>query len=433
MSEIVITPKVRIQPSNLNDYIENIDINYKTPKDVILGTFITRTLELKLSGNSSEIPEEIKISIGMIEETELINQPTFIVKNITSDESTGDLIIKGEDYSSKFNDNFDLELAYPITNLQLAKAICDSVGVPLENENFINSDFVMNVPKIDNKDTKANIISMIAADAGGIAFINENDKVEIRTPTLNNIQIKDIFDQKLKNGKIGPVNSVVLAREPQQDYIQLKEEKSIKLHGKTEIKITNNYIVDDNREGAIQGIYDELLGLEFYCEKINTYLAYKIKPFDLITVDNKLILVNTIRIQYPNLLDGLVGIEQLSKFEVNTTIAKGIEKRIINAELKVNKVEGKVESLVTLETENRNKITTIEQDVNSIKQNVGDITDYKRKVNGVTQVYLTESDNIEILKLEIQGNKTYNNYLYPSENLFPSESLFPNMEGSELM
>lgn len=432
MSDIVITPKVRIQPDNLNEYIENIDINYKTPKDVILGTFITRTLELKLSGISSEIPEEIKISIGMIEETELINQPTFLVKNITSDESTGDLIIKGEDYSSKFNDNFDLELTYPITNLQLAKAICNSVGVILENENFVNSDFVMNVPKIDNKDTKANIISMIAAVAGGIAFINENDRLEIRTPTLNDIQIKDIFEQELKNAKIGPVNSVVLAREPQRDYIQLKEDQSIKIHGKTEIKITNNYIVDDNREGAIQGIYDELLGLEFYCEKINTYLAYKIKPFDLITVDNKPILVNTIRIQYPNFLDGLVGIEQLSKFEVNTAIAKGIEKRIINAEIKVDKVEGKIDSIVSLETENNKKISQVEQDVNEIKQSVKSVANYKRETNGVTEIHLVDAGKLDILKLEVLGNKTYENNLYPGD-LFLSESLYPNMKGSELL
>ena len=57
-----------------------------------------------------------------------------------------------------------------------------------------------------------------------------------------------------------------------------------------------------------------------------------------------------------------------------------------------------------------------------------DFADYKREVEGTTEIHLEDAGEAEILDLEIKGNKTYETNLYPGENVFPSESLQPNME-----
>ena len=94
----------------------------------------------------------------------------------------------------------------------------------------------------------------------------------------------------------------------------------------------------------------------------------------------------------------------------------------------IDQVEGTITQLVKETSEYEEKLTQVEQTVDSISQNVGNIIDYKREVDGVTEIYLEDASNTEITELEIQGNKTYESNLYPGENVFPSESLYPNQE-----
>ena len=106
--------------------------------------------------------------------------------------------------------------------------------------------------------------------------------------------------------------------------------------------------------------------------------------------------------------------------------------KIKRVQSEINQIDGKITQLVQETSEHEEKITKVEQDVDSIKQNVKDVIDYKRTVESVTEVHLTESGEQDILKLEVQGNKTYENNLFPREDLYFSEELEPNMEGSEL-
>lgn len=84
-------------------------------------------------------------------------------------------------------------------------------------------------------------------------------------------------------------------------------------------------------------------------------------------------------------------------------------------------------------SEYEDKLTEVKQDIDSIRQSVSDIANYKREVNGVTEIHLVDSGKQYILKLEIKGNKAYESNLFPNEDLYPSESLYPNIEWSELL
>lgn len=420
---MTLSPKISILPQSLEEYIDDIDINYKTPKDNFLGTFIGRILTLQLSQLNGEIPKEVTIEIEIDGNSK--KQPAFIISQPNKDEISEEVELKGYDYSIKFDVPFDSSIIqFPCTNLELAQAICNYCGVELENVDFINNNFIITSQKVDSKNNCREIIGMIACDAAGIAFMNENNKVEIRSITETDIVIDDIFEHNFTQ-KIGPINSVVIAREPISDYIVLKDDESISNNGLTEMKITNNVLIDDNREEAIIPIFNKLNGIEFICATVETYEGFKVKPFDLVKINNQKILVTNINIKYPNILDGSIGSEQLTKTESNYKIAKGIEKRLINAEAKVDKVTGEITQLAQQTTDHEEKISQIEQDVSSITQQVSEIADITRTVIENNEVHITEAMPVEPGTFKIYGHSTYFKYLYPSEELYPSDNLYP--------
>lgn len=397
---MTIQPNIVIIPTNLKGYINDFEINYETPKEKFIGTFISRTLDLKLANINMDVPNEIKLAIGIDNESP-IPQPTFIITSAKLNEDSGEITLKGIDYSMKFDEYFDLNLSYPLTLGELANAISNKIGITIKNINFPNADYIMNCAKIDKKFTYREIIGMIASAMGGVAFINNNDELEFKNLTNTTLQINNPFEQITQTEKIGPINSVILTREPISDVIQLNDEISIEQNGKTEIKIVNNYLIDDNREGAIQAIYNSLYNFDFYSKQIETYQGYKLNPFDLITLNNKRILITNINIKYPLMLDGYIGNTQMTKNEIRYNTPKEIDKKIIDAEAKVNKVEGEINLLVQKTETNTSSIDNIND---SIK-----LTDKFEKQTNVT-INSAEANLFDVNLFEESRQETREGY-----------------------
>ena len=114
-------------------------------------------------------------------------------------------------------------------------------------------------------------------------------------------------------------------------------------------------------------------------------------------------------------------------FETAITMDGQINAKFITTgTMSVARIEGLANTL-------ENMIVAIQLNSDSIKGIVDNVVDYKRNLEGTTEIHLEDAEKAEIITLEVKGNKTYNNYLFPSENLFPSEDLYSNMEGSELL
>lgn len=117
--------------------------------------------------------------------------------------------------------------------------------------------------------------------------------------------------------------------------------------------------------------------------------------------------------------------------ETNTEYkyADSTDKKINQTYILVDKQNQKIIQQANQITEHEEKLTKVEQDVDSIKQKVKDVIDYKRTVENVSELHLTDAGNCEILKLEIKGNKEFVSELYPRTNLFPRAGLKPNQMG----
>lgn len=404
-NEITLRPKFTSNQANFNQYIEDFEINFKTTKGSFIGTFNTWNITANLNTNNVTIPASIKLNLIINDIS--YKMPTFSLTPVIDEETEEWSEIKGYDKSVLFDTEFTLETTYPTTAGALAQAVCEDVGVEIADTNFINNNFIITRQMVDNKNTNREVIAMIAAIAAGNAFINSDDKLKIRSFIDTDIDIIEYFTSE-KFVKIGPITGVNLAREPIKDYTILNDSELTEQYKKCIVKITNNLIVDDNREGAITGIYNALKGLEFYCKKIQTFEAIGIEPFSFIYAKQNKTLVDTICIKYPTLIDSFVSSTQFTEEESNLNIARGIKKRLINAEAQVDAING----IITLQAEeieeNSEKIATLELTTNGFKvtiSNKADKTDIPSILNQSSEEIYMSANRFSIQSTYFTLNK----------------------------
>lgn len=190
------------------------------------------------------------------------------------------------------------------------------------------------------------------------------------------------------------------------------------------------YIVDSEQ---VKNIYDSIKDFEIYSFEGETIIDPSYDIGDILIVEGKTILYQG-ELEYSGKFMANIKSKIQAKSEQESMQTKeNLKTKVRRVQSQIDQVEGTITQLVQETGEYGEKLTQVQQTVDNIKQNVGAIADYKRKVEGVTEIHLTDSGKADVLKFEIRGNKTYASKLYPSENLYPNSALQPNMEGSELL
>ena len=85
----------------------------------------------------------------------------------------------------------------------------------------------------------------------------------------------------------GPVNSLVLAREPQNDNVYIQDEESVELNGLTELKISDNPFLDIDRYNSRTAIWNRINGFSYkpYVASMPGY--FHLDPGDIINIQIK--------------------------------------------------------------------------------------------------------------------------------------------------
>lgn len=202
--------------------------------------------------------------------------------------------------------------------------------------------------------TYRDIFAQIAQATASTCIIGADDKVYFKpiTGTGEQLTYDNLFKLKLED-QYGEINSVVLSRDPVEgEDVFLKDDESIAANGLTEFKISNNEIVDKNREGAIEPIYNALKGTKYYPFEATTEGLgwYEIgDAFDI--VDDTGAVLPTVLFNINITVDGSLK-ETLktvaeTKTQTQYQYATTISKRIKNTEILVNKQDGQIQSLVS--------------------------------------------------------------------------------------
>ena len=192
----------------------------------------------------------------------------------------------------------------------------------------------------------------------------------------------------------------------------------------------NMYIVDSQQ---IENIYNQLNHFECYSFEGTTIIDPALDIGDILIINGKKVIYQG-DLEYVSKFKASIKskIQAKQKEETTRTIVSD-KTKIRRVQSQIDQVEGTITQLVQETDEYGEKLTQVEQNVDSIRQNVSDIVDYKRKIDGATEIHLINAGIADILKLEIRGNKTYESNLFPNDYIYPSNELYPNVEGSELL
>ena len=283
-----------------------------------------------------------------------IEYGTYLIKETERDEEKQTISIECYDLMLQSMIPYDLALDYKqgVTVKDFLDAICNRLGWKKGYTTFHNCDVLIDEEKYDKSDTFRDALDDIAGVAGGmIGFVD--DKLTVIYPTSSGEVIDEENLKSLTIGKkFGPINSVVLARTPQEDNIYKQDTDSIAINGLNEIRIENNQIIETHREDFMDGVCDALFGLSFELYELESfgigYLNFgeffSIKTAD--GVEHKvLMLCDDLQINQ--------GVKEESKLEepditaTDYSAASETDKTLKKTILRVDKQDNKISALVS--------------------------------------------------------------------------------------
>lgn len=404
-------------------HVLEIDSNVKIEKD----TYINAKVGVKFDSSDYEY---IEYNNYKVTEKPEIQEDTLSYKIMAYDKMVESMI------------DYDLNITERITVRQYLIVICQRLGWNTNNipASFTNSNKLIDPSlHIGIRYTFRDVLDEIATISCSFLFFEGEDfYLAYVTETDEIVDEEYLNEDDVTIGEEYFINSLVFARAEESDNIYRKDDESIERDGLHEFRISDNQLLStNNRSDYIDEMFEYLSSFRFYTYDVKSKGIMFLDICDRFTFNihgqaySTIMLNNEIRITQG--LEECLYADKPEESETDYKYADLTDKRINQTYILVDKQNQKITQLANQNTEFEEKLTIIEQDVDGIKQNVRDIVDYKREAESRTEIHLTESDDTEILKLEIQGNTTYENYLYPNENLYPSENLYPNMEGSELL
>lgn len=296
---------------------------------------------------------------------------------------------------------------YPKTVAQLAESLSYNIGCA-ETEDMTglpNADEVVesDLWALINRETYRDVINEIAnvtATTAIIDFENNLKFVPFATPT------ERLTYANLKKYKMllpyGPINSVVLSRQPQNDDIALTDDQSIATNGLTEFKIINNEIADDDRETFIQPIFNAMDGISFNGVELETegHGWYEIGDTLYVAETDTSTPITIVVTDYTLTFDG-GGFKEIIKCttpDMSTTdytTVGGIKKSIYNTEIKTDRQQQEITSMVSRQDQFEDRV---DEQFTQVYQNIAGLTVSVQTTGGGNIIknsvgYSKDSDN----------------------------------------
>ena len=341
---------------------------------------ILRQAEVRVWGTYDWLDKNVSIEIGVkVGATpEYIDYGTFKVVSVTEDKANGERILKLYDPMYESLKAYEGQ-TFPLTVLQLLQAICTDLGWTLATTSFTHSTLPIASEIFLNQGLRyRDVLEDIAEATGTIIYFAGNDQLTLRAvdtdTSLETLTTNDVFKLTV-DSKWGELNSLALARDPQNDVIVDQDEASIAANGLWELRIVNNLILDGDRETYVTTLFTALNGVEYYQFESETIGLGYFEVGDTITVTD--LASNTYKVLITSItLDLSGGFKEIikgvapDKSTTNYNTAGIIGQRITNTEIIVNKQEGEI---TLLANEVANALTVPQQAEPPATPEVGDM------------------------------------------------------------
>ena len=342
--------------------------------------------------STDEISPKLKTTCG----SEVVPIGHFIIQKPDSEEVKEKTTFTGYDYMSKFDVTYVDDEIYPIKLYDKLNNLCKQVGVELGTKEIINGDYEISGNPFTNNETCKTVLSNIAQLACGFAKIGRDNKLYIITLSnkeniVETLDADCYMDDFSKNDIWGEVNSLIIRlSQVEGENTTIQDEESIQKNGLTEITISDNYFLKDSaeREKVIQAIWENIKGLK-YLPFSTTYYGFPyLDAGDMLkivdTKDTKYVsYVFNHEFTYNGSFTGTLETKALTKTQTALKNTNNIKTKFRNVELKVDKINGNITSIIEKQTDTENKLTQAQQDIEGFTQKVFTKDEVTEKVNEI--------------------------------------------------
>lgn len=332
----------------------------------------------------------------------------------------------------KFNKEYVDNNTYPISLKQYLSNLCSQVGLELGSTKLVNENYnILGNPFTNHEDCKT-VLSKVAELCGGFAKIGRDNKLYIINLNSNEyikaLTVDEVHHMKVseinttlvkyfgktqgvpssaiidgntymkfkKNNMYGEVNSLVLRLSQVEGENDTEtDEDSITANGLTEIVIEDNPFLtnSEERKKVIKELWKTLKGLKYLPFKLDEYYGFpyldtgdKIEILD--TEDTKYVsFVFEHKFTYNGAFKGSINTEALTKSQTEYKNVNNIKSKFRKVELAVNKINGKITTVIETQDEQETKINQTIQDINGTTTEIRNIkTDLQNNYSTTTEV-----------------------------------------------
>lgn len=345
--------------------------------DKIIGTFVAKTVKVtmfntrNISLENKEFQMFLDLKVGEDETGEIFEgvlMGNYIITDLTVNKVKNTVTFNASDFSLKYNVKTQVSILgeFPQTIHDMIIKISDSVGVSVaDGTNYTNMDFTFATqPYINAEWQWRDVIRLLAESCGCYAKINRYNELEIKMLDIHYLTYDDViplFDENVYKSisveeKYGPVNSLVLAREPQGDWIFRKDDLSIEENGLTEIKIVNNMFIDKDRDVVIDNLFHQIKDFYYFPFTMDFQGNPAIESGDIIEIqytdkrtnitENYITMVTSSKLNYTGGIKQTLSAKAMTKTEINYDYGTDLIDRITNTEIIVDKQTNEIKLIV---------------------------------------------------------------------------------------
>jgi hypothetical protein len=322
----------------------------------------------------------------------------------------------------KFDTQYVDSNTYPIRLDACLENLCSQVGLTLGNKNFPNNSYMLKGNPFTNKETRKTVLSNLVQLAGGFAEIDVEDvKLYVRNLDVSGEAVETIdgnnYDEFKPNNVFGPVNSVRIQMNSGVDGEEtIKEAEGVTDENRCQITIADNYYLTsaEEREAVINGIFNALNGLTYLPIELSYYGYPWLKLGDKIKVKDKndkeyITYVMEHTLKYNGSYSGIIKAIALTKTQQAYKEVWSLKDWRRNTELAVDKINGKMTAVIEEQSEQSEKLTKVEQDVNgitskvsSVEQSVENITKIEGTAEG-KNIYIDDASAEPLIDIMLEG------------------------------
>lgn len=378
-----------------------------------IGQFVARKLIVELKNISDDFIVEdreciLKLGIKNVDIINWYSLGNFLIKK-PNDNNVKDITkFEALDYTKKFNQTYVDRITYPCTALELAQDVCSQAGCEFGNIDFKNSDYTIDGNVFTNNESLRDVMKAIGKLAFSWVRVDWDNKVYIDFKNNQTVDNNNKIDNSLyyslttQNKDFGRVNRVVIGyKDIDGEQTKIEDTADIEKNGVNELTIFDNPLVftQEQRESIIEQARD-LLGLYYRPCTLETIGHPWLKGNELLEIkdmENRLIYTYPFdrKIKYFGHIKTDLSSSAKTKTDSKYGYEPMLEKRIANAEVNVNKIDGEINAIVNEQSNQSAKLSQLTIKSNSISEQVSNIQTVVDETTGqVTELENTVSQTI---------------------------------------